>query len=482
MIDRYPRVWVDEPWESVTAYTLEHDGHLNNPTLAGRDGYEEHFLEPRLLLSFVVAPFFAAFGVGVVQGRFASVLFGALLLLAGYMFGNRFFSKRAGVLISWCLWIETMIFISARTIRPEIYLAALQFFSMYLLFSALESGSFKNYFYSGLLLGVALWTHPNAILYLCAVVVIFIIERKLSFIISKEFWSLTLGAVVAFAPYAIYVIAVDAPNGFATWWSQLAGRPGEVTQSGWLTSSLMGEWQRVIDYVQFPFRVPILLIYLFAIIKGVRSKNRIVRFLLIIAVVEFILSVAVISNKSTVYATTFLPLLIILLAKFLDDALPHSDGKKNGSSLIPRLRTGSSLFAISILGIFTLNQLTGDAYLLYKNRRCSYSQVLSEFHQAIPSNARVWGSMSFWFAFYNQPYRTQYTFLKDLDSFRPQYMITGDTEVWGKPVWKNLKNEVDSVVAGRGALVKEIRTGCYGDLRVYRMSWREFSLPDSSTH
>ncbi len=486
MIDRYPRVWVDEPWESITAYTLEHDGRLYNPALTGRDGYGEHFLEPRLLLSFVVAPFFAAFGVGVVQGRIASVLVGALLLLAGYMFGKRFFSKRAGVLISCFLWIETMIFISARTIRPEIYLATLEMFSLYFLFSALETGELKKYFYSGLFLGVALWTHPNAILYLLAVVIIFIVEKWLSVVKSKEFWILTIGAIIAFSPYAIYVITVDAHTGFATWWSQLS-RPPVEEQWRWPASYLMGEWRRLVDYVQFPFRLPILLIYIFGIATGFRSENKIVKLVLITAGVEFFFSVMFISDKSILYATTFLPLPIMLLAKYLDEALPHFRKNVDGSFLSP-FRTGSSLLAISILGVFTLNQLVGDAYLLYENRQCSYSNVIAELHQSTPPDSRVWGSMTFWFAFYKQNYRTinaglngneslsdirnLHAFLKDLDSFKPEYMITGDPEVWGtKPIWKEYQTRSGQCRHCPGKLVREIPTQCYGDLRIYEMSW-----------
>ncbi len=471
MINKYPRVWVDEPWESITAYTLEHDGRLFNPTLEGRDGYGQHFLEPRMLLSFVVAPFFAVLGVGVVQGRLASVLVGAVLLIAGYMFGKRFFSKRAGILISWCLWIETMIFISARTIRPEIYLAAIQMFSMYFFFSALETGSIRKYFYAGLLLGVALWTHPNSLLYLGSVVTIFAVEKKASFVKSKEFWTLTLASVITFAPYAIYVIAVDAHDGFATWWSQLAGRPGEVVQSGWLLASLSGEWQRVVDFTRFPERLPVLLVYIYALVVSLRSGNRIIRYVLITAVVEFILSVAIIANKSPLYASTYLPLLIILLAKYLDDNLPRTGGKVHFPYFQEGWHSKSSLAALFILVIFSLNQVGGDAYLLWKSRDCSYSHVLTYLDDTIPRGSRVWGSMTFWFAFHDQPYRTQYTFLKDLDSFKPQYMIAGDPEVWGKPFWKKLRTEADSVIAARGTLVKNIPTRCYGDLRVYRMKW-----------
>jgi Dolichyl-phosphate-mannose-protein mannosyltransferase len=471
MINKYPRVWVDEPWESITAYTLEHDGRLFNPTLEGRDGYGQHFLEPRILLSLVVAPFFALFGVGPVQGRLASVLVGALLLVGGYMFGKRFLSKRGGLLIAWCLSIETMIFISARTVRPEIYLAAIQMFSMYYFFSALETGSLRKYFSAGLLLGVALWTHPNALLYLGAVVTIFVIEKKLAFIKSREFWALTIASVITFAPYAIYVIAVDAHDGFATWWSQLAGRPGEVVQSGWLVASLAGEWQRIVDFTQFPGRILIVLIYLYALGVSFRSKSRVVKYILVTAFVEFVLSVAIIANKSTLYASTYLPLLIILLAKYFDDRLPQF---KKGTTFPPPdngWKTKSSLVALSLFAVFSVNQIGGDGFLLLKNSRCSYTDVTASLREAIPSGSRVWGSMTFWFAFYDQPYRTQYTFLKDIDSFKPQYMITGDPEVWGKPFWKDLRTKVDSIVTDRGTLVKEIPSNCYGNLKVFRLRW-----------
>lgn len=95
--------------------------------------------------------------------------------------------------------------------------------------------------------------------------------------------------------------------------------------------------------------------------------------------------------------------------------------------------------------------------------------------------------MTFWFAFYKQNYRTidsglngnesvsdfrnRRRFLKDLDSFKPQYMITGNPEVWGiKPIWKGPGHDADSVVTARGKLVGEIPTNCYGDLRIYSLS------------
>ena len=101
MLDKYPRVWVDEPWESITASTLAHEGRMYNPVLENYTGFDKVLLQPRLLLSIAVAPVFALFGVGPVQGRLVSAVCGALLMFAVYLFTLKFFSKRAALLAVW---------------------------------------------------------------------------------------------------------------------------------------------------------------------------------------------------------------------------------------------------------------------------------------------------------------------------------------------------------------------------------------------
>lgn len=471
MINKYPRVWVDEPWESITAYTLEHEGRLCNPVLTGRDGYGEHFLEPRLLLSFVVAGFFALLGTGIVQARCASILMGGLLLTIGYLFGNRFFSKRAGLLLAWCLWIETIIFIAARTVRPEIYLAAIEFLSLYFLFSGFEKKKNKDFFIAGILTGISLWTHPNAILFIAGTCVVFLKREKLSIMKSGSFWTFAVGALIAFSPYAAYVIIEDARNGFTNFWAQLAGRPGEITHAGWLQSSLAGEWQRVVEFTQFPNRILVLAVYIFLLVKSASSRHTIIKDILTFIIVECILSIALISNKSVLYAATYLPLLIILAAHYFDSHLPDFSAEKEKIFLSKILWRRKFIFPVMLICVLSLNQFAGNAYLLWSNKQCSYSKVTDELQSSIPLNARVWGSMTFWFAFHKQPYRTQYTYLKDFNTFKPQYMITGDPEVWGKQSWANTRAIVDSIIGTRGTLYKKITTECYGSLNIYHIHW-----------
>jgi hypothetical protein len=471
MIDKYPRVWVDEPWESITAYTLEHEGRLYNPVLAGRDGYGEHFLEPRLLLSIVVAGFFALFGTGLLQARLASVLMGGLLLTVGYLFGRRFFSKRAGLFITWCFWIETMIFIAARTVRPEIYLATIELVSLYFFFSGIKKGIIKNFFWAGIFAGISLWTHPNAILFVAGICVVFLRIEKLSIMKSTRFWVFVLGTIIAFSPYAAYVIVEDAHNGFVNFWSQLAGRPGEIMQAGWLRLSLWGEWRRLVEFIQFPYRILVVTMYIYLLVRSFFSQHAIIKSVLIFIAVEFILSVALISNKSILYSSTFLPLLIILAAKYFDDNLPDL-GTSKVNILLSKIKVNNRfVLAIILFCTLSLNQLVGNAYLLWSNRYCSYAKIISNLRDSVPHDARVWGSMTFWFAFREQPYRTQYTYLNDFDTFKPQYIITGDTEVWGKSTWANTRAKVDSIVTARGTLYKKIPTECYGSLRIYRIRW-----------
>ncbi|MEX2115486.1 MAG: glycosyltransferase family 39 protein, partial [Bacteroidota bacterium] len=99
-LDSYPLVWVDEPWESITAYRLITDGRIYNPLLEGRAGWDEVFLEPRMLLNLLVGGSFAIFGTGIIPGRMVSVLFGILLVAVVYVLGKKIFSPRAALLAS----------------------------------------------------------------------------------------------------------------------------------------------------------------------------------------------------------------------------------------------------------------------------------------------------------------------------------------------------------------------------------------------
>jgi hypothetical protein len=471
MLEKYPRVWVDEPWESITAYTLETEGKMYNPVLENYTGFDKVLLQPRLVLSFVLAPAFALFGVGHVEGRLVSVAVGALLMLSVYLLAARFFSRRTALIAVWFTIIETMMFISYRTIRPEIYLVTLECYSLFFFSIGLRNDSARYFFWSGLLSGIALWTHPNALLHVLALSFLLLITYRTRVFTSHCSWTYFAAAFVGVLPYLLYVVANDAQNSFSTFFLQLDNRTNALAQQNWFIASFTGEWKRIVEYAQFPYRVPIVFILAFAWLFSMYSKKREARNVAIVVGIHAILSFLIISNKTVLYSTSILPLLCILAAVGIDELLGESRSMAARLKNIFRLPCWRESIAVGLFVVLSLNQSAGDVSLLWRNRNCSYTETVRRLQSVIPADARVWGSLTFWFGFHQQPYRSQYTYLREVESFKPEYMITGDPEVWGKDFWLPVRDKANKIINERGTLLAEIPADCYGTLRVYRLRW-----------
>ena len=471
MLEKYPRVWVDEPWESITAYTLGTEGKMYNPVLENYSGFDKILLQPRLVLSLALAPAFALLGVGHVEGRLVSVAAGALLMLAVYLLSARFFSRRAALIAVWFVIIETMMFISYRTIRPEIFLVTLECFSLFSFFIGIRSSSVRYFIWSGLLSGVALWTHPNALLHVLALSFLLLITYRARAFTSRNAWSFFAAMFVGVLPFLLYVVVNDAHNSFSTFFLQLDNRTTALAQQNWFLSSLAGEWRRIVEYSQFPYRIPIVFILAFAWLYSLFSKINEARNIAIVITIHAILSILIISNKTVLYSTSILPLLCILAAVSIDKLLGESRSIAGRLKNIFRLPYWRESIAVGLFVLLSVNQLAGDVSLLWRNRNCSYTETIQRLQAVIPANARVWGSLTFWFGFHQQPYRSQYTRLQEVDSFKPEYMITGDPEVWGKDFWLPVRDKANKIIDERGTLLAEIPADCYGTLRVYRLRW-----------
>lgn len=471
-LDSYPLVWVDEPWESITAYTLATEGKIYNPVLEGRAGWDEVFLEPRMLLNILVGGMFFIFGPGVIQGRFVSVLFGLLLVTAVYAFGKRIFPPRAALMAAWCLGIETIVYIGSRTIRPDVYIAFFDVTVILLLLQAWNNSSRekRHFGIAGVITGIALWTHPNAFLILASTITLFLVHEGRAILSSRRFWIFSAAVTAAFLPYALYVVVQDADHSFSRFWLQLAGRPEDVVQSGWILTSLEGELKRILDYMRFPYRLPVVLTFLAALVWAVRSAPGTMHSILLVIAVHIGLSVLLLSNKTVLYASSILPFFALLCGAYFDRFIPNF--RAVFSTKEPR-RGGLTgpVIALLLLGSYSATQLGGTLSLLWDRQTCSYARVVDELQLAIPRGARVWGSMTFWFAFREQPYRTQYTYLRELESFRPEYMILGDKETESKDHWADVRRRVEELTHQRGTQTALIQGECYGELRIYKMTW-----------
>jgi 4-amino-4-deoxy-L-arabinose transferase-like glycosyltransferase len=487
-LDIFPKVWMDEGWDSTTAYTFQKDGTFRNLTLesASRGNQDVHFLQPRILSNIFMTPFYALLGIGSVQGRLASVFMGALAVIGLY-----FLSRKIGgiVFASVCVIFfifDNLFFVVTRTIRPEIYVVTIAIWALFLILNA--GTDFWKLFFGGVLLGISLYAHPNAFLVLIAVLIIALsqVNRKQY---GKILLPMVLGIAIGFLPYALYVGYQDGANHFHDFWLQIHDRAGVLTNTkNFLSGALATELERYTSYIFFPYRLAIFLIQIVAIGYAFYKKGDMFNHsFLIFIFVQVLLFPILISANTSRYLTVLMPVVIILVIKMVwgmakwsyDITLPDiitSVTERHLTTLIP-IALGLILF---------INQIGGDFWAVWQSRDCSFSPFITQVRNLVPSGKKVWGAMTYWFGFYDYPYRTEWTInnYEEMSKFQPDYVILYDnSEIWGNKsgvtkrfepnyVMEPVRNLLSQLVKERGVFVGSVPNSCYGDVEIYKLRWK----------
>jgi hypothetical protein len=490
-LDLFPKVWMDEAWESTTAYTFQKDGTFRNLALAGvaRGNQNVHFLQPRILSNIFTAPFISILGIGSVQGRLASVFMGALAVIGIYLLARKIGGIVFASLCTVFLIFDNLFFVGTRTIRPEIYVTTI---AIWALFLVLDAGiASRKLFYCGILLGISLYAHPNSFLVLIAVLIIALCQVKVNQY-GRILLPIALGIVIGFLPYALYVVYQDGANQFHDFWLQI----NDNTRAGMLinpfdfySGALVAELERYTSYIFFPYRLPIFIVQILAIGYAFYNKtDKINQAFLIFIFVHVVLFPILISAKTSRYLTVLMPVVTILVVKMVwgmagwscDIGLPalfSSVTTLNRKVLIP------TALALTLF----VNQAGGDVWAIWQSRDCSFSPFISQVRSLVPSGAKVWGPMTFWFGFYDHPYRTPWTVDNDeeMGSFQPEYVILYDnTEIWANQsgVTKRVDPNYESMEAVRNLLTRLVKSigvsvgsvpnSCYGNIEIFRLMWK----------
>jgi hypothetical protein len=336
-----------------------------------------------------------------------------------------------------------------------------------------------------LLMGLSLYTHPNSFLVLVAVIVIFFWRFRFSMFTSKEFWAFSLFCIIAFTPYAWYVIKEDYGNSFSHFMAQLDGRAGFIEGKFWETYLL--EYSRYANYIYFPRRILIFLVQVSALIYAAFSKRRIDKCLLVLVLVFiFLLPEWNQGNRTPRYFVVFIPALSILVSGlFLDFFRKVSFVGPNG--LIFRRRAGSAVAGL-VMALFFLNQIGGNIYILWKHKDNDFYSFVAKVRTTIPEGSKIWGSMAFWIGLYDYPYLTQSSPYKEVERFQPDYAILYDSSIWGRKsatlgrddptvdTYTGIREKMESLCLRKGTFLKKISDKFYGDIEIYKIDWD--SKPD----
>jgi len=483
-LERYPRVWADESWEATISYSLLTNGEFACPLVEAK-GYNTHILEPRLIVNLTLVLFYRLFGFGLVQSRLASVSMGLLTVIFSYYLARELFNRSIALISALFITVDTLVFVASRTVREEIFVAAITVIAVYLFILGVKSGSNLFFSLSGVISGIGLYTHPNTFLSLVSILLLFMIEYRSGVFKKPGFWYFCLFTFVALLPYAIYVSVENYQGKFANFLAQVSRRATPLAAGNWLWLSIKGEIRRFAQYFYLPYRFAILVLVAVSTIKAFMSHRKADRFILTVIFTHVFLFLLLVSNKTVRYLTVLSPFFAILVAKYLFDLL--EDKEISLKAYLQRIRffrgmgdfphvIDKRVIVFTILAIvFFTNQLAGDIILLWEHRDCDYYGFIRKVKGHIPEKARIWGTMSFWLGLHEHPYRSQYGM--NLESFKPEYMILYDTDIWGKTFWgaerkpKSFRDSIVKFAAERGTCIGKVHDKFYGNVEIFRLVW-----------
>ncbi len=471
----FPRVYVDEPWDSIPAYQLFFTGVLNNPVLEGRTFNEEHFLAPRVVHLITLGLSYKIFDSQLLVGRMVSLLyaFGVIYVLYKllYLFGFSLFHRCLAVAL---LSSNNLFFIFARMIRPEITITFLGLISFYFIAKGSIEARNRPLAWAGLLSGIGACAHPSFILFLLPLAFFLLAEYRREALKKRSLWVFAAFFFVGLSPYLTYVIYQDASHHFAHFWAQISDRAVQADKAFW-SQTFLDELTRYRQYAFFPYRVPIVLIEVFFLGLSLRCNDRLSRFSQLVILTHIVLLPVLIVVRNTRHLLPITPFIAILMVRII-----QQQGLASPRDFFTRFSLKSKVQKMVLISALALlsYQVVGNPVMASAKRVTGYEDLLEDMRVFIPPNSRVWGSMMFWFGFIDCDYRTDFTYAKDLYKHKPEYVITNDNDIWGtvssfsgnaKKQKSDVVFAVEYYVHNYGELIATLSDIGYGELKIWKV-------------
>jgi len=158
-LSSFPPVFIDESWYANVAWNWLTEGvNVDSIHALARQNVPWPYLG---ILPWLIS--FAVAGLGLVQARTVAWVFGLILIVGTFLVGRRSFGRIVGALAALLVVINPAYLQASHYARPDIMLAAFGMFSYFLLISGFENERRWSHFFAGLLIGLSIDIHLNAI-------------------------------------------------------------------------------------------------------------------------------------------------------------------------------------------------------------------------------------------------------------------------------------------------------------------------------
>lgn len=485
----YPPIFVDEAFLISRAWGWLQTGLNFGPLDSGV--FEKQFAGfwtfHSLIPTWFHAVFVYLFGLDVSLLRLASLLCGAVLLVAVFSISHQLTASSSCAFTAVLLVIVSFPFIlSAHHIRYDIIVAALAFSAIAIYLAALKRKSVLLGTVSGLLLGMAFEVHVNAVIYGPVIVALSFSEERWRFYRQRVFWGFAGGCAIGLAWY-LWAHVIRYPETYFGIGRAMAG----THYPPLLLGSPLALVIAIAEMVQYllilsQFRMMVTLVAGFMLWKwGLAPKP------LLMFVVGFLSFAVMIKAKMDYYLILIAPFADILLAVWIDQFLFQrrllSPGWKRGRAIITTSLTLSLLFSLAVF------------LITFKFRPISEANpVAQRIERVIPAGGSVMGSQVYWFNLYQyryiswqyilayRMYEPESTFADAMIALRPDVLvidrhlrefILADLETppqagLARYFWERRlpKDDVDAFITQRGTLRDRVTVGS-DTVDIYSIDW-----------
>ena len=473
LIDKVPRIMLDEPWYANTGWNFSIGNGFTN-TVPGSQGGDYLFL-----FTFLLGIAFKLFDASLLTARMVSVI-GGLLGLLGFIWVLKELKIKSNLVIILCSFLfifSNVNYIIFRSVRPESWVVALGLWALYFLIKAYKDENNVNYFIGGLFSFASFLCHPNGAIYVLLFGIIILVisyTQKnffpvLFFIIGNALMSIIL-------LYNILYIRQETPLEF---FNELVQQGNRLSISnGILTGLLININTFFITYTLGIKRLFIIIFELGVLSYGLFyiKKNKYIFAISVLGLSYFIIAMVFLSPFSARGFSEVLIFSFITFAILLDY---HGVYNKN---IYKYFVTAGILY----LG----NNITGDLYLIWRDKNnTSYSTIEKRIEKIIPSDNNVLTFLNFWFPLkysnnYNDFTRWNKTEYENLDDFIingetdfvviSDYLAQGKTSVSGRPEPRlnfqtEFYNKLQNYAKKNGKLIELLKTKGYSDIQIWKI-------------
>ncbi len=219
-LDVFPPVGEDEPWIAAAPYKLATEGTYGSDLFAGYYGVERRNYQQMPLFPLLEAAVFKIAGVGVVQMRTLSILFGFVLLVVVFLAGSMIADERVGAVAAILMVTERitggvnqigiLLLDRARINRYDIAVPVFGLLAWLVFERAERRRSIGGYVAAGALVGCASLSHLYGAFWMLALGIVMAARRGRRGLFSSEAAAMAAGAAVTWLPWVLFIASAWA--------------------------------------------------------------------------------------------------------------------------------------------------------------------------------------------------------------------------------------------------------------------------------